>query len=395
MLSLMKLLRLSLILAFTAMVPAWAVYAPIPEQDQGKAWTVDLLASVSHDSNIFGAASNEISSMVFTAAPKISFNASLANQTFVSASYLLTLDHYVSRPGQKNLDSHALTARLAHAFTSSTSIDVSDDFTIQKNPASLLAGLPVNSDQSLKNNEIDGTFATSITEKAGLTLKAQSVLFLYDNAKLGTSLDRTENLFGVSGDYALLPDLKGVGELRYQTIDYRDSGGNKDKTSEFFLTGVDYTIAKKLSATGRVGFEHRHRDAERSETGPYAELTGKYDYAQGSYLTAGYEYTLEESSNVDLYTDTQVNRFFVNLQHAVTALIAASGSIDWEPSQLKGRIGLPNVNETTTRLGLALSYLPTKNWTVSLTYDYDKTASGDASRELTRNRQGLNAKYSF
>ena len=236
MLSLMKLLRLSLILAFMAMAPAWAVYAPIPEQDQGKAWTVDLLAGVSHDSNIFGAASNEISSTIFTAAPKISFNASLANQTFVAASYLLTFDHYVNRPGNKNLDSHALTARLAHAFTSSTSIDLSDDFTIQKNPASLLAGLPVNSDQSLKNNEIDGSFATSLTEKAGLTIKAQSVLFLYDSAKLGTSLDRTENLFGVSGDYAVLPDLKGVGELRYQTIDYRDEGENKDKTSEFFLT---------------------------------------------------------------------------------------------------------------------------------------------------------------
>ncbi len=392
----MKLLRLSLIFGFIAGLPAWAVYAPVPEQDQGKAWTVDLMAGVSRDSNIFGAASGEISSTVFTAAPKISFNASLANQTFVSASYLLTLDHFVSRPGKKNLDSHALTARLAHAFTQSTTIDVSDNFTINKNPQSLLPGLGVvNSDQSFKNNEIDSSFTTSLTEKAGLTLKAQSVLFLYDNAKLGTSLDRTENLFGVSGDYAVLPELKGVGELRYQTIDYRDSGGNKDKTSEFFLAGADYTIAKKLTATGRVGFEHRHRDAERSETAPYTELTAKYDYAQGSYLTAGYVYTLEESSNVDLYTDTQVNRFFVNVQHSITALIAASGSLDWEPSQLKGRIGLPNVNETTTRFGLALSYLPTKNWTVSVSYDYDKTSSGDPTRELTRNRQGLNAKYSF
>ncbi len=391
----MKFLRLFFICALAASHLARAVYAPVPEQDQGKAWSFELGYGMTHDSNIFGTSSGAISSTVFKFAPKISFNASVTDQTFISASYGLNLDYFTNRPGDKTLDSHTLMGRVAHEFTQATNIDLTDSFSIQKNPESALNGLSVNADQSFKNNEFDGSFATDLNAKVGLNFKVRSVIFLYDSAKLGTSLDRTENLYGVSSDYAILPELKGVGEFRHQTINYHYVGDTKDKTSNFLLGGVDYSLAKKVTATGRLGFEWRHRDSERSATSPYAEITTKYDYAKGSYVTGGYIYTLEESSNTVLYTDTQVNRFFVNVQHAVTALIAASGSIDYEPSQLQGRRGTADVHETTTRFGVALSYLPTKNWTVSVSYDYDNVSSGDASRIQTRNREGLTAKYSF
>jgi hypothetical protein len=391
----MKLLRLSLIFALAALQPVWAVYAPIPEQDQGKAWSFEVAGTVMHDSNIFGAPTGAISSTIYSLAPKVDFNASVTDQTFVSASYLLSLDHFSNRPGKKTLDSHTLIGRLAHAFTPSTNIDLSDSFLVQKNPESLLNGLPINSNQSFKSNEVDGSFTNDVSPKADVTLKARSLVFRYDSARLGADLDRTENLYGISGSYAVLPELKAVGEYRHQDIDYSQAGNSKDKSSNYLLAGGDYSVAKKVTASARLGYEWRHRDGERSDTSPYVELTTKYDYAQGSFLTAGYVYTLEESSNVAIYTDTQVNRFFVNVQHALTGLITASGSIDWEPSQLQGRRGLPNVDENTTRLGLALTYLPNKNWAISASYDYDKVSSDDAARELDRNRAGLTARYSF
>jgi len=391
----MKFTRLLIVAGFAISLPAWAIYAPIPEQQQGKALTVSLTAGVSHDSNIFGAPTGAIGSTIYSASPKVEFNASVTNQTFLSAFYQLTLDHFDNRPGDKTLDSHNAMVRVAHAFTQASTLDLSDTFSIQKNPESLLAGLPINSDQSFQRNEADGRFSTSLTGKAGLTLKARSVLYRYDNARLGANLDRAENLFGVSGDYAVLPEMKAVGEYRHQIIAYRQAGENKDKSSDFGLVGADYNVSKKLTATGRFGFEDRQRDAERSETVPYAEISAKYDYVTGSFLSAGYIYTLEETSNVALYTDTLVNRFFANVQHAITAKIAASGSIDYEPSQLQGRRGLPNVDETTTRLGVALSYLPTKNWIISASYDYDDVSSDDVTREFNRNRVGLTATYTF
>ncbi len=353
------------------------------------------MAGVSYDTNIFAAQTSAISSGVYTISPKVSFNESVTDQTFLSASYQLRLDYFDNRPSKNLLDSHDLEGRLAHAFTKETTLDLSDAFMINRNPAAALAGLQINTDQSYESNEANARFNTALSPKIGLTLKARSMLYDYYNAKLGTSLDRTENLYGISGDYAIQQDLRSNLEYRHETIDYRHEGDNKDKTSDFLLMGADYDVGEKVTATGRIGAEYRKRDEEKSATDPYVELSVKYAYAQGSFVSGGYITTFEESSNVIAYTDEKVNRLFINVQHALTPLITASGSVDYEPSRLDGREGLPSYDETTTHLGLALSYLPTKNWLVSATYDYDYVTSGDISRDYTRNRYGLNATYSF
>ncbi len=92
-------------------LPAWAVYAPIPESDQGKAWSVKLSAGAYHDSNIFGASSGEIDSMVYSVSSLLAVNASVTARTFVSASYKLSLDRIEDRPGDNTLDSHDLSLR--------------------------------------------------------------------------------------------------------------------------------------------------------------------------------------------------------------------------------------------------------------------------------------------
>jgi len=391
----MKIIRALLIGGLVTALPAWAVYAPVPEQDQGKAWTVSLSARISEDTNIFAAQHGAIDSVIYEFSPKVAFNASVTDQTFLSASYRLTLDYFDNRPGEKTLDSHDLEARVAHAFTKETTLDVSDAFVVDRNPSAALAGLQINSDQSFDRNEANARFNTSLSPKIGLTLKARSMLYSYLSAKLGTSLDHTENLYGISADYAMQPDVRGNVEYRHETVNYKDDGDNKDKTSDFLLVGGDYDVGQKLTASGRFGVEYRKRDEERSATSPYAEISSRYAYAQGSFLAAGYVYTFEETSDLIKYTDTQVNRFFVNVQHAATSLITVSASVDYEPSRLNGRRDFSNQDETTTHLGLAVSYLPTKNWLISGTYDFDTVTSGDTAREYTRNRYGVNATYSF
>lgn len=372
-----------------------AVYAPIPEQEQGKEFSASARVGVSHDSNIFGAATGEISSAVYSFEPTLKFNSSLTDQTFFSASYRLTLDRMEDRPGDKTLDSHDVNVRLAHAFTQATNIDISDNYTISKNPESLLAGIPLNTDQSSKRNQLDGRLATNLNERTNATLKARTVRYRYDNATLGASLDRTENLLGAAVSFDVLPELKAVGEYRFQDVGYRFAGGNKDKQSNFLIGGFDYAAAKKLTASGRLGFEWREREGAGDTDAPYVELSAKYDYAEKSYITGGYMHTLEEASNVAQFTDTRVNRLFVNIQHAVSALIVTSASVTYEPSTLLGRAAQVDVDETTTRFGFAMSYLPTQNWTFSATFDNDRVKSDDPSRELKRDRYGVSAAYSF
>ena len=386
---------------FLASLPLRAVYAPIPEPEQGKDLMVTLKAGVSHDTNIFGAASGAVASTIYSIAPRINYNRSLTDQTFFSASYGLGLDYFRDRPGDKLLDSHDATVRLAHAFTRSTTLDVFDMLSISRNPESVLPGvgaLPgatLNVDQSFTRNQLDGRFNTPVTPKAGLTVKARSIYYKFRNAALGHSLDRIENLYGLAGDFAVLPEAKIVGEYRHQDVYYRKEGELKNKNSDYLMAGVDYSVAKKVSVSGRLGAEWRSRAAERDTTAPYAEFSGKYDFTDRSFFVGGYVYTLEETSDTINYTDMEVNRFFANLQHAITPLIVASGSLTYEPSVLQGRRGVPNADEDTVRFGAAASYLPNKNWTVTISYDYDRVKSDDAPRNLRRERVGVNAIYSF
>lgn len=392
----MKLTRLLSLLGLVAMgQPLWAVYAPIPEQEQGEKFSVLVRAGITQDSNIFGSASSEIDSMVYNFSPTLTVNSSLTDQTFFTGSYTLSVDHFTDRPGDKTLDSHSIYLRLAHAFSADSNIDFSNTFDSTRNPESTLAGVPINTDQSFKRNQLDGRFTSKLGQKMDGVVKFRSVNYSYDNATLAASIDRLENLYGVELGHQILPEVRLSGEYRHQTINYETGGGTKDKASNFVIGGLDYQVAKKTSITGRLGYEWRDRASEKNSSAPFVELSSKYDYAENSYIASGYIYTFEEASNTALYTDTKVSRFFVNVQHSVSALVVASASINFEPSVLQGRSGVVDLDETTTRFGLALTYLLNQNWTLSATYDHDKVESDDPSRAVKRDRFGINAALSF
>jgi len=375
-----------------------AVYAPIPELEQGKALTVYLASGAYYDTNIFGGSTGEISSYVYEFNPSVVFNASLDAKTFFSTSYKLTLDYIPDRPGKKELDSHEFTARVAHTFTPLMELELSDTYQIAKNPESLLPGLAtvVNTDQSYRCNQFDGRYALGLTQRTGLTFKGRSTRYDYENAGLGLSLNHDEYLAGLSLSHAVLPQLQTVLEYRHLIINYDTAGETKDKRSDFLLIGADQAVNARLALTSRLGAERRQRSGGSTDTLPYAELGLKYDYSQGSYVSAGYGYSVEETSNTDLYSDMSVNRFFVNLQQVVMPRFTATGSVAWAPSRLHGRTGVsPDLDETNLQLGLALTYRPGKVWSVSATFDYDRIRSDDTSRQLKRARSGVSAKYTF
>ncbi|MGH7947201.1 MAG: hypothetical protein ACREH8_01165, partial [Opitutaceae bacterium] len=164
---------------------------------------------------------------------------------------------------------------------------------------------------------------------------------------------------------------------------------------DYLMGGVDYDVARKMSLSGRLGAEWRKRRGERDTTAPYAEFSAKYDYTGKSFLTGGYAYTLEETSDPDRFNDTKLHRLFASVQHSLTPLIVASGSLTYEPATLQGRRGNPNISETAVRGGAALSYLPTRNWTLSAGYDYDHVRSDDPVRKLKRERVALSAIFNF
>lgn len=376
--------------------PLGAVYAPIPEEELGKALVVGLGAGIYHDSNIFGSPNNEQDSLVYRFEPSVAYNASLTDQTFLSAGYDLIWDHVVDRPDNQDLISHILSGRLAHSFDPDTILDITEKFSIIENPESLLPGLPLNTDQSYISNQFDVSFDDKAGERLGYTLKARSLLYAYDLDSLATQLDRHEFLLGASINYFSSEATKVLGEIRYLDVAYDSGGQFKDKQSTYFLAGVDYNPAETLSISVRGGLEQRDRSGAPNDEYPRAELTFRKDYGEKSFFSAGYILAVEEISNVVQYTDIEVHRFFANVQHAFSAQTTGSLFYNVEPSELLGRPGVsPDRDETTQRLGAAITWQPQKGWRISANLDVDATDSDDPFRDLDRTRFGVNVLYSF
>ena len=376
--------------------PLGAVYAPIPEEELGKALVVKLGSGIFHDTNIFGAPQNEQDSMVYRLAPSISYNASLTDQTFLSASYDVNMDYVADRPDNTTLWTHVLSARLAHSFNPDSILDITEKFSIIESPESLLPGLPLNTDQSYNHNQFDASYTNKLGERFGYELKARSQIFAYKVDSLATQLDRDEFLLGISVIHDVSEITKVLGEYRFQDVAYAQAGQFKDKQSNFFLGGIDYAPSETFSLSLRGGLEQRNRSGAPDDTAPRTEFTARYEYGERSYLAAGYISALEEISNVQQYTDIQVHRFFVNLQHALSAQTTGSLFYNVEPSQLLGRPGFSaDGDEVTQRLGTALSWQPRRGWLVSGSIDVDVTDSDDPFRDLDRTRVGVDVRYSF
>jgi Putative beta-barrel porin 2 len=374
---------------------ARAVYAPIPEQEQGKDFTATLETGITYNTNIFGAPTDPIASTIFEVSPKLTFNASVTDSTFFSADFQPTLDYFENRPGKKTVYSQEVDARLSHSFAPTSVLFAADTFSYNQNPEALLNGVAVNSDQTLESNEFDSHYSFAPTEQLGLVAKARSLYYDYTNPSLGGELNRFENLYGLEADYTLFPNLKGAGEYRHLDVDYSNDPSDNNKHSDFLMAGLDYNPDPKTTLSFRLGGERRIREGLSTETSPYAEATARYNYAPGSFVSLGYTYSTQETSDPITYSDERTNRMFINVQHSVTALIVASASLDYEPSHLIGRPGHANISEDMTAAGLALTYIPERNWTVSATYDYDFVDSAVAARGFNRSRYGVTAKVVF
>ena len=387
-----------LLFSLASLLPSagWAVYAPIPEEDQGKAFVTRLSGGIYHDTNIFGGATDEISSVVYRVSPSLSFNSSVTDQTFLSAGYILTYDHVVDRPQNTDLTSHTASLRIAHAFSDATTIDFNEQFMVAQNPESLLAGIPLNTDQSFDNNQFDATFEHALTDRMGMTVKGRSMYYAFDLPALADALDRHELLLGISANYSVSPATKISGEYRYLDVGYYNGGSLKNKESHYVLGGFDYAPSENLAIMARAGWEMRSRSGAPDEDSPYAEVTARYSYGENSFFSAGYVLGIEEVSNVAVYTDIEVNRVFASVQHAFSPLLIGSAFYSVEPSTLRGRSGLsPDQDETTQRFGGALTYRPRRAWAVAATLDIDSTDSDDATRDLSRTRIGIDVRYSF
>ena len=381
---------------FSIALPAtlFGVYAPIPEQEQGKAIVLSLESGFFYDSNILGRPDGEIDSTVFTVTPQIKYNASLEEQSFIEASYKLQALLFSDRPTEDTLYNHNFNVRFSHTFSPSLILEVSDALLLIDNPESFLLGL-LQTNQSSTNNQFDFRLLSELSKRTSLTVKYRNFNYAYDEAQVASILDRNDNQFGIQVGYKWVPEASFVFEYRFQDRAYDTDGALKDSDSNFFLAGVDWLPNPKVQISGRIGVDDRNQNAGSSKSNFYGQLTGVYKYNPDSFLAFIVTYETVETSAPITFSGEETFSLLLNVQHALTSKIFLAGSIYYDSADLISQTAPTDITDNTVRFGFSAIYQPTQNWSVIFSYDLDDTGSDDFFRTETRSRVGISARYTF
>ena len=394
-----KKLLLTIAAFLACALPTLATYAPIPQVEQGRLLTLYVGAGCYYDTNIFGAANGGIGSLVFQLQPNAVFNFSVADQTFLSASYQASIDYFDNRPGDKLLVSHTVAGRLAHTFSPRFEGEINDTFQIIKNPESLLPGIAdavANPDQSLNFNQLEAKGSFTVTPRDSIKAVFRAGNFFYQNPYLRDDLDLGQYTASLQAMRSVRENLRAIAEYRYGAIRYTSDGDLKNKDSHALFIGADYAPSKLTAFTARLGVEQLLRKGATNATLPYVELALKRDFLTNSFVSAGYTYSVQETSDVSTYTDMYSHHFFVNAQYGFTRQLLIAALVDWQPARLNGRDEVaPSIHETDLKIGGSLTFLVDKRWSFSFTCDYDNINSDNPQRNLNRVRTGIRGRWVF
>ncbi len=389
---------------------AWAVYAPIPEREQGRAWSLILDGGLHHDSNIFGLYEDEIDSWAVIVSPRLKFNSSLSEQAFLSAYYDLELLHYGERPEEETLYNHTLNGWLAYAFSENIHFDIADHLEFVDNPESTNIRGIGQTDQSFMQNTFQLKGRAGLSEKTRLTCKYRMILLEYDNSGLSRDLDRMEHLVGAEATYKVLPEMSLAGEIRFQDVEYDEDDYihpatgrsiSKNSQSMFYLVGADYDWGPKADLGLRFGLEDRDRGAQEGDSYFYGNASYIFHHWENSYFSAGATYAVAETDANSLFTDKETFKAVGNLLQDLTGnnILFGSVSLSYQHDALAGRryanFKYEDIDENITRLGLSLIYRPVENLDLIASYDYDNISSDIDTREENRKRFGISARYAF
>jgi hypothetical protein len=152
------------------------------------------------------------------------------------------------------------------------------------------------------------------------------------------------------------------------------------------MAGLDYAVARSSPPAAGSVTSGVERDGAADTDAPYAELAAEIRLRAEVVPHRRFRHTLEERR---MSPASPTRRSTASLQRAACAHPAdrrVRSRSPTNPRPCRAARGQADVDGETTRVRGRLSYLPTKNWTVSATFDHDRVKSDDTSRGLRRAR---------
>jgi opacity protein-like surface antigen len=345
-------------------------------------------SSISHDSNIFSDADNEVEDTIFIFNPGIMFEY-LDNrpENYFQTGYDLKLASYFKR-NNNNYQTHEPYIRFGIRTPTGFIARFSERYMKTADPLGSKTSYGKGERTSRSENTIDFTFGQYFTDRLSIETMYQNYGLRYRDWRDQEFQDRTDNIFSL-GMYMLLTHSRKtslLAEYRFTDgkYDRQESGTSTDHNINTFLVGLRFEPGGKLMGSAKLGFEDKSFDNEIDKNGYKLEDNSTwvietnvlFQMSDITNFVFQFIRSIEGSPDRDAasYVDTNIG---FDLRHQVHHKTFFNSGLNWVNSDYRDeRDGIPNKYFNLYTLYLGFEY-DMKEWLkVTGKYKYEtKTAS--------------------
>jgi hypothetical protein len=364
----------------------------------------------------------------------------VAETTTFNASYVYSIKYYDTKP-VGNADhadqTHSFNLGLEHQFNPQYLVRVKESFVIGQEPDMLRAGSTIATPYRVPGDNIRNYAALdlegNLSREFGFGVGYDNAYYDYADdstidpvtgqrvTSLAGTLNRMEHGAHLDGKWLYSRQTTGVLGFRFRETDYTGDqflGGNpalpnslvesSDRNNRLYSPniGADHEFTPDLTASIRGGATYA--DYYNSPTAdnawtPYILLSGRYLYAQESYVELGVSHDLSATDIVAVDTlgrnstftqDSEVTTVFATVNHRFTERVYGSLTGQYQYSTFNGG-STDGESENFFMAGVNVEYRFTHNLSSHIGYNFDSLDSDLEGRNYVRNRVyiGLTGSY--
>jgi Putative beta-barrel porin 2 len=349
--------------------------------------------------------------------------------TTINASYTYSDRYYISRPGDKNDQSHDFELTLLHSFNERFSVDALESFVDSQEPevidSSLSFPLRANGD-NLRNSASINLHAQA-TKLLGFVVGYANTFYDYTAVtpglnlpSYGTELNRFEHLATLDSRWTINEETVGIFGYQFGAVDYLGHGSlapggfpyvspeSRNDDSHSVYIGVEHSLRSDLSVSVHAGIQYvdyynSPAGSNPSSLGPYVEASAQYTYMEGGLLTVGFRHSKNQTdvgydaATGSLTEDQESSSVYGTIEQTLTPLspkLVARLSAQYQNSRFNGG-GYNNDTDVFYLVGLNFTYQFTHYLSAEAGYNYDLLKSDIPGRGYDRNRVyiGVTATY--
>ena len=383
-------------LAGTALAVTAQAGLELTPGDPYRNWSVDVLTTAGYDNNVETTPNtgptktNRLESTMVSVMPEATLKLP-GDQTSGQLRYLYNRTYYLDRRDPAPDESHSVDASLTHAFTPRLSTGLSDSFRRGIEPELVeqqLSGVPLVTRRrgDYTYNNLSGAAAFQATTRWNVSLNQSWDRWAFDDHFEADANDRDGYTTVFSTSYGVDPRTFVGGSYRFSLADYSlasTTNAERNSQSHALYATVIHRFTPLITGQFNAGAQLA-KFSGVTDWSPYLNVSGTYNFAPNSTLTAGLAYNIQ-LTEVAVYRSAEQASSFLTLQHRFNSKLRATIQFAYTLStynNLNPFYRNPNditqratADENSWRLDTSVTYDLTRWASLFVNYTYDEMDS--------------------